>query len=164
MFVTWILSMCISNTSTTAMMIPIVISVLDQLHEGERKAVLEKQELKLKNDKCVEVDEIVESSKKIDSNTDDTKEQVLTNISSSNLPDPELPDHDLHDQDLADPKEEFFRTPLDIGLLLCIPYAASIGGTGTFTGTGLNPYLAGFYKDYYGQYAIPGSGYEGHSG
>ena len=36
MFVTWILSMCISNTSTTAMMIPIVLSVLDQLHESDK--------------------------------------------------------------------------------------------------------------------------------
>jgi len=37
MFVTWFLSMCIANTSTTALMIPIVLSVLDQLKGAEKK-------------------------------------------------------------------------------------------------------------------------------
>ena len=46
MFVTWVLSMCIANTSTTALMIPIVISVLDQLHESENKEIgLDKLEI-----------------------------------------------------------------------------------------------------------------------
>lgn len=32
--VTWFLSMCIANTSTAALMIPIALSVLEELHEG----------------------------------------------------------------------------------------------------------------------------------
>ena len=43
-------------------------------------------------------------------------------------------------------------TALDIGLLICVPFAASIGGTGTFTGTDLNLYLSGYYNDFYAEY------------
>lgn len=53
-------------------------------------------------------------------------------------------------------------TSLDIGLLLCIPFAASIGGTGTFTGTDLNLYLSGYYNDFYEEYTVdayPNNGY-----
>lgn len=41
---------------------------------------------------------------------------------------------------------------LDVGLLLCIPFACSIGGVGTLTGTDLNLYLAGFHADMYKTY------------
>ena len=41
MLVTWLLSMCITNTSTTALMIPIVISVLEQLKETQKGDILE---------------------------------------------------------------------------------------------------------------------------
>jgi len=57
--------------------------------------------------------------------------------------------------------QDFPRTSLDIGLLLCVPFAASIGGTGTFTGTDLNLYLAGFYRDYFKDYIEDGSGFQG---
>ena len=39
-----------------------------------------------------------------------------------------------------------------MGLLLCIPFACSIGGVGTLTGTDLNLYLAGFHADMYKTY------------
>ena len=48
------------------------------------------------------------------------------------------------------------RNRLDVGLLLCIPFACSIGGTGTLTGTDLNLYLAGFHSDSYKEYKIDG--------
>ena len=48
------------------------------------------------------------------------------------------------------------RNRLDVGLLLCIPFACSIGGTGTLTGTDLNLYLAGFHSDSYKEYKIGG--------
>lgn len=44
------------------------------------------------------------------------------------------------------------RSPIDVGLLLCIPFACSIGGTGTLTGTDLNLYLQGFHQDQYRTY------------
>ena len=44
------------------------------------------------------------------------------------------------------------RSPIDVGLLLCVPFACSIGGTGTLTGTDLNLYLQGFHQDQYREY------------
>jgi len=60
----------------------------------------------------------------------------------------------------VEPKVEV--TSLDIGLLLCVPFAASIGGIGTFTGTDLNLYLSGYYNDFYAEYTgdeYPDNGY-----
>ncbi|CAG5098267.1 Oidioi.mRNA.OKI2018_I69.XSR.g15512.t1.cds [Oikopleura dioica] len=54
--------------------------------------------------------------------------------------------------DGSDIEPEVTVTALDIGLLICVPFAASIGGTGTFTGTDLNLYLSGYYNDFYAEY------------
>ena len=44
------------------------------------------------------------------------------------------------------------RNAIDVGLLLCVPFACSIGGTGTLTGTDLNLYLQGFHQDNFRTY------------
>ena len=44
------------------------------------------------------------------------------------------------------------RSAIDVGLLLCVPFACSIGGTGTLTGTDLNLYLQGFHQDNFRTY------------
>ena len=153
MFVTWILSMCIANTSTTALMIPIVISVLDQLHESENKASgYENTAFDAK-----ESDQEKESIKdeKIPDETIVDSEEEETTIGNV-----EIEVESTQSEEDEEPGA-FRRTALDIGLLLCVPFAASIGGTGTFTGTDLNLYLAGFYQDYYRNYTYgPGDGYQ----
>jgi len=122
MLVTWLLSMCITNTSTTALMIPIVISVLEQLKEKE------------KNDK------------KDDFCSEDIKEnKIKTDQKSIKSENSEIEDK---------------PTRLEIYLLLCVPFSANIGGLGTLTGTDLNVYLAGYYREFYEEYSnIDGNDY-----
>lgn len=164
MFITWILSMCIANTSTTALMVPIVISVLDQLHESERQQLEDELQTAYMSEENMEKMEPKAISK--------SPSKTSLNSTANHPTDDAVAETDLKNDDVEEQQsiktpenvdndeEDFSRSALDIGLLLSVPFAASIGGTGTFTGTDLNLYLAGFYKDYYKEYASPGSGYQ----
>ena len=139
-------------------MIPIVLSVLDQLHEsgiGENSKE-DSISIAIENDA---LDESFEKTQDIEKpekpeNIETTTETEFTE-SDNQAKEHENPvtenptDNDDNSSFKSEPEPEIRRTALDIGLLLSVPFAASIGGTGTFTGTDLNLYLAGFYKDYY---------------
>ncbi|KAM4726652.1 LOW QUALITY PROTEIN: solute carrier family 13 member 5a [Anableps anableps] len=103
MGVTAFLSMWISNTATTAMMVPIVQAILDQLHGKEKSLELPWRWLRPR---------------------------------AGLSPGPQL---EL--EELSDEEEEKKR--MSKGLLLCVCYAASIGGIATLTGTGPNLVLIG---------------------
>ena len=139
-------------------MVPIVLSVLDQLHEsgiGENSKD-DSISIAIENDafdESLEKTQDFEKPEKPENNetTTETEFTDLTNQAKENE-NPETENSTENDDNssfTAETEPEIRRSALDIGLLLSVPFAASIGGTGTFTGTDLNLYLAGFYKDYY---------------
>ncbi|XP_071033527.1 Na(+)/citrate cotransporter isoform X3 [Parasteatoda tepidariorum] len=128
MVTTMFLSMWISNTATTAMMVPIVDAVLDELEKEERKTM-----------KC---DAAISCKKMI---------SLPSNASSSTIWNVELNKNhyqinmQLSNNSNSSPEKEFRR--LRDSLLLSIAYAANCGGTGTVIGSGPNLVLKGLMED-----------------
>ncbi|XP_041081170.1 solute carrier family 13 member 3-like isoform X1 [Polyodon spathula] len=133
MLTTSFLSMWLSNTATTAMMLPIAHAILISLF-GDLSTL--KENCKIKDEATGE------SQRKV--HTVQTEMQMLTLEERENMPDK------FESRTPAEiRKEAEYQKNVWKGFLIAIPYSASIGGTATLTGTAPNLLLVGSLKNFF---------------
>ncbi|MGH0130796.1 UNVERIFIED_CONTAM: hypothetical protein FKN15_071463 [Acipenser sinensis] len=132
MLTTSFLSMWLSNTATTAMMLPIAHAILISLF-GDLDTLKENCKIKDKP--------TGESQRKM--HTVPTEMQILTLEERQDVPDKF---ESLTPAEIR--KEAEYQKNVWKGFLIAIPYSASIGGTATLTGTAPNLLLVGSLKKF----------------
>ncbi|XP_072326084.1 Na(+)/citrate cotransporter-like isoform X1 [Scyliorhinus torazame] len=137
MGVTSFLSMWISNTATTAMMVPIAQAVLDQLSNSKVEA--ERLELEKSHLSANDVElETKCSTINVEAEDESPDEEIKFPEKVANASTVTIESNDDHEQ-----------VNMYKGLTLCVCYAASIGGTATLTGTPANMVLKGLINQIY---------------
>ncbi|XP_075757359.1 Na(+)/dicarboxylate cotransporter 3 isoform X2 [Pelodiscus sinensis] len=136
MLTTSFLSMWLSNTASTAMMLPIANAILKSLF-GEKEASKDFNKENEENQASLQQNKLY---------TVPTELQFLASTEDKDLMEEKEVAIDIP-LDLK--KEEEYRANIWKGFLISIPYAASIGGTATLTGTAPNLILLGQLKSFF---------------
>ncbi|KAJ7332002.1 hypothetical protein JRQ81_014182 [Phrynocephalus forsythii] len=136
MLTTSFLSMWLSNTASTAMMLPIAMAILKNLF-GEKETFRDLSREKEENQGFVPQNRLhaVPTDMKLLANVDEKDVTEEKEVTVEVSPDTK--------------KEEEYKTNVWKGFLISIPYAASIGGTATLTGTAPNLILLGQLKSFF---------------
>ncbi|NWU01824.1 S13A2 protein, partial [Urocynchramus pylzowi] len=150
MVVTAFLSMWISNTATTAMMVPIAQAVMEQLHKSEAESGTTGQVSEHTN-KAFELQEKSPDSFKEPEEKGPRPFPVLYSSCISFVPWDLGNSHVLTVEEERNRNEEIEKKHLKLskGMSLCICYSSSIGGIATLTGTTPNLVLQGQVNDMY---------------
>ncbi|XP_050409833.2 Na(+)/citrate cotransporter [Patella vulgata] len=122
MFPCWFLSMWMSNTATTAMMMPIVIAILHQIKECRQK---------IRNQSGIMLSELGNGQTTHNENIDDSDEANTSSVSE---------------------EEDKEFTILAKSFSICAAYAANCGGMATLTGTPPNIIFKGIADGLYEKY------------
>lgn len=130
MSVTAFLSMWISNTATTAMMVPIGQQVIVELIKYGRS---------LKPPKGAEVElQLIDRHSKTEDQTQDGNSKVEERKSSEKSTE----EPELNIKNMSDSEKNIAKA-----IMICICFASNIGGTGTLTGTAPNIVMLGQVND-----------------
>ncbi|XP_029076450.1 solute carrier family 13 member 3 isoform X3 [Monodon monoceros] len=132
MVTTSFLSMWLSNTASTAMMLPIASAILKSLFGQE-----------VHKDLSWESEEKAAAVRKNGLHAVPTEMQFIAGTEDKDCPEEAEAPMDLQ---ANSKKEEEYRRNIWKGFLISIPYSASIGGTATLTGTAPNLILLGQLK------------------
>ncbi|XP_042233955.1 solute carrier family 13 member 5-like isoform X4 [Homarus americanus] len=149
MLTTMFLSMWISNTATTAMMVPIVDAILTELystHDGGETGT-DGMDLSVYPPHQSQL-ELVNNSEPVSST--EHAGHALESMNGKT----ERADYNLNDQDTGldrDRKKDPVVRNTRVMLLMSVMYAANIGGTGVLTGSGTNLVLKGFLQSSYSE-------------
>lgn len=152
MLPTWFLSMWVSNTATTAMMIPIVGAVLDEFKLVKKASHADEIVLTETTNGVVKTTDVtitVNGNKKEEAPKQD--EVNRPNDKSSTKP-----NNMENIFDGEENSESYIR--MCKGMSLCVAYAANIGGTGSLSGTGPNLIMQGQADQIFQAYGMENSG------
>ncbi|XP_025089144.1 solute carrier family 13 member 2-like isoform X1 [Pomacea canaliculata] len=177
MLATWFLSMWISNTATTAMMIPITEAILQQL-----KTTTKKSEEAMKGTNEIGMNEVAAPDQEYSQIVEpDQQVQIVGPELNSHEAAPDLrneivvpgvnPDEKIKSEtdssppiqevgaqgdnrDITEQQEDATFRRLCKGMSLSVCYAANTGGIATLTGTGPNLVCKGFSDQLFAEYGI----------
>ncbi|KAM4841792.1 Na(+)/dicarboxylate cotransporter 3 isoform 2-T2 [Thomomys bottae] len=139
MVTTAFLSMWLSNTASTAMMLPIASAILKSLF-GQKE---------LQKDPGRQGEENAAAVRRNGLHTVPTEMQFLASTEGGHAEESEV-QLDLPADSMEEEEKEYHKNVWK-GFLISIPYSASIGGTATLTGTAPNLILLGQLKSFFPQ-------------